>query len=41
MGPVRIPPRPTRRRMLMVAGTLIAALGIFLLGAVFGTPLRE
>jgi carboxyl-terminal processing protease len=27
--------------MLMVAGTLIAALGIFLLGAVFGTPLRE
>jgi carboxyl-terminal processing protease len=27
--------------MLMVAGTLMVAVGIFVLGAVFGTPLRE
>ncbi len=41
MGPVRTPPRPTRRRIAIAGGAVLIAVAIFLLGALFGTPLRE
>lgn len=41
MGPVRMPPRPTRRRIVLVVCAFIATAGVFLLGAAFGGPLRD